>query len=72
MDPKIITGNRVFDNRGSLIFNNNLKFDNIKRFYIVHNYSKNFIRKWITSTYNHLALIRIFAVEKSTVHIEYI
>lgn len=46
MDPKIISGNRVFDNRGSLIFNNNLKFDNIKRFYIVHNYSKNFIRAW--------------------------
>ena len=45
MDPKIISGNRIFDNRGSLIFNNNLKFDNIKRFYIVHNYSKNFIWK---------------------------
>lgn len=46
MDPKLINGNRVFDNRGSLIFNNNLEFNNIKRFYIVHNYSKNFIRAW--------------------------
>ena len=46
MEPKIIKGNRIFDNRGSLIFNNNLDFKEIKRFYIVHNYSKNFIRAW--------------------------
>ena len=46
MDPKIIQGNRIYDNRGSLIFNNNLDFNKIKRFYIVHNYSKNFVRAW--------------------------
>tara|TARA_B100000963_G_scaffold351220_1_gene362513 strand:- start:214 stop:651 length:438 start_codon:yes stop_codon:yes gene_type:complete len=46
MKPKIIKGNRIYDNRGSLRFSNNLKFNNIKRFYIVHNYSKNFIRAW--------------------------
>ena len=46
MDPKIITGNRNFDNRGSVRFNNNLNFKNIKRFYTVHNYQKNFIRAW--------------------------
>ena len=46
MDPKIITGNRIFDNRGSVRFNNNLNFKNIKRFYTVHNYQKNFIRAW--------------------------
>ena len=46
MDPKIISGNRIFDNRGSLIFNNNLKFDDIKRFYIVKNNKINFIRAW--------------------------
>lgn len=46
MEPTIIKGNRIFDNRGSLIFNNNLDFKEIKRFYIVHNYSKNFIRAW--------------------------
>lgn len=46
MDPKIITGNRIFDNRGSVRFNNNINFKNIKRFYTVHNYQKNFIRAW--------------------------
>ncbi len=46
MGPKIISGSRIFDNRGSVRFNNNLSFDNIKRFYTVHNYNKNFIRAW--------------------------
>lgn len=46
MDPKIIKGDRIYDNRGSLIFNNDLEFYKIKRFYIVHNYSKNFVRAW--------------------------
>ncbi len=46
MKPKLIKGNRIFDNRGSLRFSNDLNFKNIKRFYIVHNYSKNFIRAW--------------------------
>ena len=46
MIPKIISGGKVYDNRGSLRFNNNLIFKKIKRFYVVHNYSKNFIRAW--------------------------
>jgi dTDP-4-dehydrorhamnose 3,5-epimerase-like enzyme len=46
MTPKLIIGNRIFDNRGSVRFNNNLIFKNIKRFYTVHNYQKNFIRAW--------------------------
>lgn len=46
MVPKIVTGNRIFDNRGSVRFNNNLSFKGIKRFYTVHNYQKNFIRAW--------------------------
>ena len=46
MIPKIIKGNRIFDNRGSLRFSNDLSFKTIKRFYIVHNYSKNFVRAW--------------------------
>ena len=46
MNPKLITGNRIFDNRGSLRFSNDLSFKNIKRFYTVHNYNKNFIRAW--------------------------
>lgn len=46
MEPKLITGNRIFDNRGSVRFNNNFIFKDIKRFYTVHNYQKNFIRAW--------------------------
>ena len=46
MIPKIIKGNKVFDNRGSLRFSNNLSLKNVKRFYIVHNYDINFIRAW--------------------------
>ena len=46
MTPKLINGNRIFDNRGSLRFSNELNFKNIKRFYLVHNYAKNFIRAW--------------------------
>lgn len=46
MEPKLINGSRVYDNRGSLRFSNELQFKGIKRFYIVHNYNKNFIRAW--------------------------
>ena len=46
MEPKIVIGNRIFDNRGSVRFNNNLVFKKVKRFYTVHNYEKNFIRAW--------------------------
>ena len=46
MEPKLIAGNRIFDNRGSVRFNNNLIFKSIRRFYTVHNYQKNFIRAW--------------------------
>jgi len=46
MVPKLISGRRIYDNRGSLRFSNDLKFKGIKRFYMVHNYNKNFIRAW--------------------------
>jgi len=46
MTPKIIVGNRIYDDRGSIRFSNQLTFKKIKRFYIVHNYTKNFIRAW--------------------------
>jgi dTDP-4-dehydrorhamnose 3,5-epimerase-like enzyme len=45
-EPKLIDGKRLFDNRGSLSFSNTFSFLEIKRFYIVHNYNKNFIRAW--------------------------
>ena len=43
-EPKLIDGKRLFDNRGSVSFSNTLSFSEIKRFYIVHNYNKNFKR----------------------------
>lgn len=46
MEPKLVIGNRVYDNRGSLRFSNDLDFKKIKRFYTVHNYNINFIRAW--------------------------
>jgi dTDP-4-dehydrorhamnose 3,5-epimerase len=46
MEPQLIKGNRVFDNRGSVRFCNDINFKDIKRFYTVHNYNKNFIRAW--------------------------
>lgn len=46
MTPKIIDGNRIYDDRGSIRFANRLDLKKIKRFYIIHNYSENFIRAW--------------------------
>ena len=45
-EPKLIEGKKIFDNRGSVSFANEFNFFNIKRFYFVHNYSKNFVRAW--------------------------
>ena len=46
MEPKLINGNRIFDNRGSLRFSNEMSFKKIKRFYTVHKNTKNFISAW--------------------------
>lgn len=46
MEPRLVIGNRIYDNRGSLRFSNDLEFKKIKRFYTVHNYNKNFVRAW--------------------------
>ena len=65
MIPKIINGNRIFDNRGSVQFNNDLKFNKIKRFYLVHNYSKNFVRAW----HGHLKEEKYITCTKGTFQI---
>lgn len=46
LTPKIIKGDSVYDNRGSLTFINDLDLISTKRFYIVENFQKNFIRAW--------------------------
>lgn len=42
----LIEGNKIFDDRGSVKFNNDFKFDNIKRFYIINNFNTSLIRAW--------------------------
>ncbi len=46
MSPKLFIGGISIDKRGSVSFNNNLILEKIKRFYIVKNNKKNFIRAW--------------------------
>ena len=41
-----IPGGKAFDDRGSLIFINDLDLTMFKRFYIVENHSKGFVRAW--------------------------
>jgi len=46
MKPKLFDGGVSVDKRGSVSFNNNLILKKIKRFYIVKNNKKNFVRAW--------------------------
>lgn len=46
MVPKLFKGGISKDFRGSVSFNNNLILKKIKRFYIVENKKKNFVRAW--------------------------
>ena len=44
--PNLFKGGIALDNRGSVAFNNSLELKKIKRFYIVSNKKKNFVRAW--------------------------
>ena len=44
--PKIIEGDVAIDDRGQLTFVNNFSFPEIKRFYIVENFSNKTVRAW--------------------------
>jgi dTDP-4-dehydrorhamnose 3,5-epimerase len=44
--PYKIQGDKIFDNRGSLSFVNSFGFKGVKRFYLIQNHQKNFIRAW--------------------------
>ena len=44
--PELFKGGVAIDARGSVSYNNNLQLKNIKRFYIVENFKKNFVRAW--------------------------
>jgi dTDP-4-dehydrorhamnose 3,5-epimerase-like enzyme len=44
--PQIITGGTATDNRGSILFNNDLNLVDVKRMYTVQNKTKSFVRGW--------------------------
>jgi dTDP-4-dehydrorhamnose 3,5-epimerase len=44
--PTVIDGKLFVDDRGTLSFLNELSFNGIKRFYVVENHTKNFVRAW--------------------------
>ncbi len=46
MEPKIIQGNTFSDHRGSVVFVNDFKFNDIERFYIVSNSDEHPVRAW--------------------------
>lgn len=43
---EIINGDLVVDDRGTVSFVNDFKFDGVKRFYMVENHEKGFVRAW--------------------------
>lgn len=43
---RIIKGNSAIDERGKLSFVNDFDFSGVKRFYVVENHSKGFVRAW--------------------------
>lgn len=45
-EPKLISGNKFVDDRGSVSFVNDFNFDGVKRFYSVTNYRAEFVRAW--------------------------
>lgn len=46
MNVKVMDGNIAVDDRGSVSFVNDFDFADVKRFYVVENHSRNFVRAW--------------------------
>ena len=46
IEPKIIQGNFLSDNRGTLFYNNDFNATEVKRFYIIENKDSELIRGW--------------------------
>lgn len=44
--PLLIEGGVSVDDRGEVIFVNDFTFENVKRFYMVRNHSRGFVRAW--------------------------
>ena len=45
-EPILIRGGIGVDDRGEVGFVNDFRFDNVKRFYTLRNFSKGFVRAW--------------------------
>lgn len=45
-EPKVIKGGLAFDDRGSVRFINDFKFEGVKRFYMIENHKVDFVRAW--------------------------
>ena len=45
-DPKLINGDIIIDERGSISFVNDFDFNGIKRFYTIQNHKRGFVRAW--------------------------
>jgi dTDP-4-dehydrorhamnose 3,5-epimerase len=59
-EPTLFPGNKAFDDRGNLGFINGFDISSFKRFYIVENHSKDFIRAW----HGHLKEAKAIIVTK--------
>jgi dTDP-4-dehydrorhamnose 3,5-epimerase len=46
MQPKLIQGGLTVDDRGQLAFVNDFDFNRVKRFYLVSNHRRGFVRAW--------------------------
>ena len=44
--PRLIEGGLAVDDRGQISFINDFHFENVKRFYMVTNHSRGFVRAW--------------------------
>jgi dTDP-4-dehydrorhamnose 3,5-epimerase-like enzyme len=45
-EPKIIKGGISVDDRGAVSYANDFNFDGVKRFYMVQNHKRGFVRAW--------------------------
>lgn len=46
MKPEIIEGGLAVDDRGSVLFANDLRISNYRRFYVINNHATGFVRAW--------------------------
>lgn len=46
LEPTLIKGGLAVDDRGTVSFVNDFHFEGVKRFYVVENHKKGFIRAW--------------------------